>query len=377
MKRWSSLVLLLALLGCNGNLLYVPFEEPEPLAVTPPTWEELVNRGIWIVGGQQANYTSPNLVAQIDLFDPITETWYPSVTTLPTPVTFAGVAAHKGKIYVAGGFNATGANTNALQIFDTVTQIWTTGANLPAVRANFDLVPSAGYLYGTAGTTAANYNTAFANASNWVFYNTSTNAWTGPTAFTTFYESGMALLVYGLIHQFGGRSSNTNIASTHFGFIPNAATAGETTTTAEIPIGRVGSAVGFYANSLGTGYILVAGGINANLTGTPTAYIFNGNTANQTILTNLIWYLRAPFEAPAAWVAAGASLPFPVAMIQGAVANNKFYMFGGTKSLPTPNATDESWVLDLKGFPNAPTSIRALPPMPVARFGHKAVMMVQ
>lgn len=377
MTRWYLIAQIVFLLGCNGNLLFVPFEEAESLAVSPPTWEELVERGIWIVGGQQANFTSSNMVAQIDLFDPVTMSWYPNVTTLPTPVTFAGVAAYQGKIYVAGGFNTTGANTNALQIFDTTTQTWTTGANMPTVRANFDLLASGGYLYGTAGTNAANYNTGFLNASSWIFYNIGTNAWTGPTAYTTFYESGQALLVYGLIHQFGGRSAAATIANTHYGFTPNSATAAETTATAEIAIARIGAATGFYANAQGTGYILVAGGINTNLTGTPTAYIFNNNSATQTVLTNYIVYLRAPFEAPSAWTSAGASLPYPITMIQGAVANNKFFLFGGTKSLPIPNATDEAWVLNLKGFPNAPTSIQALPSMPVARYGHKAVRMIQ
>ena len=366
--------------SCNGDLLFTPvaLQVAQP-PLPPPSWEEVANRGIWLVGGQQGNYPGANVVAQIDVFDPVTMTWYPNVATLPTPVTFAGVTAYQGKLYVAGGFNSTGVNVNTLQIYDVATGTWSTGAAMPSVRANFDLIPSSGFLYATAGTNAANQGSAYSNVSNWLFYNTSTNAWSGPTAYATYYESGQALLVYGLIHHFGGRSAATTLANVHLGFIPVTppTVPTETSSTAEIPIARVGSAVGFYAHSYGTGYIIVAGGISANLGGTPLAYIFNGNTANQTIMTNGNFYLRAPFEAPAAWTSASTALPFPVAMIQGAVAENKFFMFGGTKSLPTPSATNEAWVMDLKGFPNAPTNVVALPPMPIARFGHKAVRMIQ
>lgn len=370
------------LMGCNGNLLFVPYHEALEVSPPPPPLSEVVDRVFWVVGGQTAFTASPldfSLVAQIDAFDPVTETWYPNVTTLPTPVTFAGVAAFNGKLFVAGGFNASGSVINTLQIYDIATGQWQTTptpASMPAARANFDLIAVNGYLYATAGTNA-NWNAGFSNQSSWLFYNIASNSWSGPTAFSTFYESGQALLVYGLIHQFGGRSAAATLANVHFGFIPNATTATETNTTVEIPITRVGAATGFYApGSGGTGYILVAGGVNSNFTGTPTAYLFHNNTSPSTVITPTIWYLRAPFEAPAAWTLVGASLPFAICMHTGGVHGDTFWMMGGTKTIQGPSATAEVWKLDLRGFPHAPTSVTAGPPMPVPRFGHKMVKMV-
>lgn len=369
------------IMGCNGNLLFVPYHEALEVSPPPPPLSEIVDRVFWVVGGQTAFTAAPlnfYLVAQIDAFDPVTETWYPNVTTLPTPVTFAGVAAFNGKLFVAGGFNASGTVINTLQIYDIATGQWQTSptpASMPAVRANFDLIAVNGYLYATAGTNA-NWNAAFSNQSSWFFFNIATNSWSGPTAFSTFYESGQALLVYGLIHQFGGRSAAATIASTHFGFIPNLAAATETSSTVEIAIGRVGAAAGFYApGGGGTGYILVAGGVNTNFSGTPSSYLFHTNTSPSTVMVSTIWYLRAPFEAPVSWILVGASLPFPVSMHTGGVHQDTFWMMGGTKAIP-PTATNEVWKLDLRGFPNAPTNITAGPPMPVPRFGHKMVKMV-
>lgn len=118
MKRIFSHLWILAMLSsCNGDLLFTPvaLQVAQP-PLPPPSWEEVANRGIWLVGGQQGNYPGANVVAQIDVFDPVTMTWYPNVATLPTPVTFAGVTAYQGKLYVAGGFNSTGVNVNTLQI---------------------------------------------------------------------------------------------------------------------------------------------------------------------------------------------------------------------------------------------------------------------
>jgi hypothetical protein len=58
--------------------------------------------------------------------------WYIG-TPLPTPRDGAFAGAIGGKIYVAGGANNSGV-LNVNEIYDTITNTWTTGAPMPTAR---------------------------------------------------------------------------------------------------------------------------------------------------------------------------------------------------------------------------------------------------
>src|SRR5215468_1728839 len=54
-----------------------------------------------------------------------------SIPPMPTARQEVGVAAVEGRVYVVGGFDASGAGRNTLEIFDTRTGLWETGPSLP------------------------------------------------------------------------------------------------------------------------------------------------------------------------------------------------------------------------------------------------------
>jgi hypothetical protein len=73
---------------------------------TSPTLTQKM-RSICIVGGLSGG-TIGTTISQVDIYDPVLDIWYPAVTNLPTPVSFAAVASVQGKIYVIGGYEING-----------------------------------------------------------------------------------------------------------------------------------------------------------------------------------------------------------------------------------------------------------------------------
>lgn len=73
-------------------------------------------------------------VREIDFFDPVTSTWYPSATSIPTPRVFANVVSHKNKIYVIGGMEKQGINyvtSKKTEVYDPYLDQWTTLSDMP------------------------------------------------------------------------------------------------------------------------------------------------------------------------------------------------------------------------------------------------------
>lgn len=367
------LALLLVQLSCNGNLLFHDWN-PQPTAGRPL---EVLRRGLWVVGGQSTNFTgisfpfSATLPAQIDVFDPVTETWYPNVTQLPIPVTYAGVAGYDGRLYVVGGWNAQGQVLQALQIYDLESDTWTQGAPLPVLRAGLELHGiEGGYLYATPGVNT-NIDAAFNNQNTWYMYAIHANNWTARSA-GGFPDASYAS-VRGIIHYLGGRTAAATLQSTHDGYMtwPTFANDSTTTTTSEIaaPTVRAQAALTRYLHPTGAAFLFLGGGMSANPGGTPLAYLFRGLTSGT--LTNQIHLLGPPFEAPAAWVLSG-TLPVALASMSMIASGNQLYVFGGTASALSPVGRVQAYRYSLANIPSLSGPVE-LEPMPVGRFGHRVV----
>jgi N-acetylneuraminic acid mutarotase len=102
-------------------------------------------------GGRWGHHT-------VEQYDPRANRWR-RVADLYEEVAFAGVAASRGKIYVAGGTRVWSANrrpSSDLYIYDPATNRWRIGPRMPTARAHLALAAAAnGRLYaigGDAGT---------------------------------------------------------------------------------------------------------------------------------------------------------------------------------------------------------------------------------
>jgi len=364
------------------------------------------NRGIWLIGGLDGT-TIGSAVAPVDLYDPVTNTWYPSITTLPTPVSFAGYAALNGFLYVIGGFEGSaGTALNTVQIYNIASNTWTTGTPLPAARANIHAVVGGGRIFILGGTTGATAGTAWAGAATSYEYtpNNSGTAgtWASKTAFGAATSERFGYYDAGTVYNLGGRTAAATLSATtasHDGLVVDGGAAAgtgtgvttlgqETVLTTILPRTGVSGAV-YLPGGTATGCVILLGGITT-VGGTPTGFIGAGASPTGPG-TNTVYYLLQPFSANTAiWQAptgTGATLPtnvaFAAAAISTAMSPARIYNFGGTASITTAPAATTSY------YTNLPTTFFGNPvwinsntwastaTMPNARWGHGAVTLNQ
>ena len=110
----------------------------------------VVNGQLYAVGGSLA-YEAPRTVNEA--YDPSTNTW---ATKAPAPTSraMAEAGAIAGKLYVVGGCITSDCRigtTNVLEIYDPITNTWTTGAPMATARSTFALGVIGGRLYAAGG----------------------------------------------------------------------------------------------------------------------------------------------------------------------------------------------------------------------------------
>ena len=207
MKALSLIVLslLLWLPSCTSNpeVLTGDMEEavqPVSSVMTSSTAPSLQQRlrGVWLFGGTDGS----NLLAEVDLYDPETDTWFENVTTLPVPRKFIAVASGRGKILIVGGVTTADPPQNRVDIFDPETLQWTAGN----VHATATKVRGAGLMYADGRFfLAGGYTGAF--STQFYVYDPVGNVWsnTGSTINTARAEFGYCILM-GSAFIIGGRS---------------------------------------------------------------------------------------------------------------------------------------------------------------------------
>jgi N-acetylneuraminic acid mutarotase len=342
-------------------------------STTPTIAQKL--RSIWIVGGMSAQSMAvpSNTIGEIDMFDPVTNTWYSAITTLPTPVSFSATVGYNGKIYVLGGFNNTGTPVGFTQIYDVASDSWGAGAAMSNVRANNSAVVISGKIYVTRGTTGT-YNTAWSVAGvplNTLIYTIASNSWSA-TGITDSAVSNKSVVALGdIVYYMGGKSATSTIVNTFDGISTssNALTSGITELV--LSAARVGFSSVVYTDSFGAYNILAMGGFSliTNATGN---YVFNTVTAATPV--DFFQYIRYPFVTPSAWVSASNNLPAAIGFGAAVKRGSTLYYFGGT-SYPI-NAQSLMYSYDLTNFPSGSwTNLTGSTPMPRVRFGHDAVII--
>jgi hypothetical protein len=347
--------------GCNNFLN----ESPADGSVSEAT---IRARGIWIVGGCKGSYLSP--VSQIDLFDPVTGIWYPSVTSLPVPVSFAavGTGTYGGDrvLIVAGGFDATGNPISTVQRYDVDADAWLlNGDPLPAVRANAAGVMNSNRLYVLGGTT--NLATAGGTALNTIYeYSLGDNLTTTKTAMAAVSMNRQAVPYEDTVLYLGGRTATATVDLTHNGYsvTSNGATAAAETALPTTLAGRVGNSLVIYKPSAGMTKLLSIGGFQ-NIA-TTTSFLINTGTGAST---NLTYYLNYPFTG--AWAASPNGLPVSLACGAAALYEDTLYYFGGVQSFAFASCQSGVYSSSLTGFPTL--TWKSQENMPVARYGHAAV----
>jgi hypothetical protein len=377
-------VLALLLAGC-GDLLssqYAPEQQPTEPAETPPTLAQKI-RGIWMVGGVSGG-TVATVVDQIDLFDPETNTWYPSVTSFTaggmTPVSFHGAVGYTRPvdghhiIVAIGGFDDTNT-TNAVQIYDVEANAWSAGVSMTQARANIQatLLYDKVYILGGCGSAASQPATTTYAGNTTTYEYTIGSTWNTKVNFGASGANRFSYVYGDVVYNLGGRTAATTFVNTHDGIsvTGNALTTGAT--EVPLPSAGAGMAGALWDNPSKAAYVILVGGFTA-LAGSNQYFITNNATSSTS--SNSAIALAYPFTAPSGWTNL-TNFPQSIGFGAGAMYGDNFYYFGGTTTLIAASASGSASVYyaDMSNLP-AVTWVSAAS-MPVGRYGHSAVTFPQ
>ena len=104
-----------------------------------------LNGKVYVFGGADQNGRQTNASLE---YDPSTDSWR-SLPPLPTPRMAPGVAVLDGQIYVVGGIGA--VDTPVTEIFDPASETWSQGPSMTVARDHFVLAAWDGKLYAIGG----------------------------------------------------------------------------------------------------------------------------------------------------------------------------------------------------------------------------------
>jgi N-acetylneuraminic acid mutarotase len=140
----------------------------------------------------------------VEVYDPSTDSWTMRAP-IPTARSYSGAAVIGDKIYVAGGCGANQdcriATLNILEIYDTVTNTWATGAHMQTVRHGFAMGAIGGKLYAAGGRQ---FCPPCNDASTTEEYDPATNTWTTKATMPTVRNATGGVVLDGKFYVVGG-----------------------------------------------------------------------------------------------------------------------------------------------------------------------------
>jgi serine protease len=297
---------------------------PIPVAVNGNA-QAAVNGKVYVIGG----WVGSNLSGLVQIYDTATDTWTTGAPK-PTPTTYIYAAAINGKIYVPGGYNGdfnTADNLyNTFEIYDTATDSWSTGAPLPTPLSGAEVEAVNGKLYLLGGDAQGGvpYTSTYV-------YDPAANTWTSLGNSNTTGEDFGKGVINGKIYIFGG---------TQYG-------EGGSSSSADVydPVANTWSTIG----SLNTDRASNGGEALAG-----KLYAFGGESDRQIPLVRQDAEVYDP--ATDSWSFLPLLLNQPRFNLQATAVGNSIYVMGGTNLSGVVSNINESYDL---GIPSAPVDVSA------------------
>ncbi len=268
-----------------------------------------------------------------------------TLAPMPTPRSEVAVAALDGRIYVIGGFEGDGSPSDAVEVYDPVTDSWTQAPPLPeprhhaAATASFD-----GKLYVVGG-----YKTDFSDPQKTLFVlDPSTNAWIQAAEMPTARGGHAASVFLGEIYAIGGADADgENIPSVEV-YDPATDTwrSGSELGTPRDHLAAA-STVECAGDLCAVGLYAIGGRRNVD-------FARNVDANEQYDPTSKAWAVRAP-------------LPMARSGIAAAALGGRIYVFGGEASSGTFDEND--------AYDRHTDTWQTLEPMPTARHGLGAAVV--
>jgi N-acetylneuraminic acid mutarotase len=172
------------------------------------TWETLANMSAARSGvacavlNGKLNAIGGVGLSSVEVFDPSTGSWSAGVA-LPSEVKYGTAITVDEKIYLIGGWNASGQNINQVLCFDPVSSQWSTKANMPTARIAMKLVWFENRIWAIGGNNGTDTNKVES-------YDPSTDNWQVETSLTTTRQWAVAWVANGRIYVGGGKDSSNS-----------------------------------------------------------------------------------------------------------------------------------------------------------------------
>jgi N-acetylneuraminic acid mutarotase len=253
----------------------------------------VIGTKIYVVSGE----TNSAIVNNNEIYNTVTNTWTTG-SPIPTPRYAGASAVVNGILYVMGGIvDATQTPIDVVEAYNPTTNTWSTKAPMPITDDSVNAVVQNGLIYVIGGYTAG------ARSAIVQRYNPATNSWASEAPLLL-AKSDSVLGVLGTTIVSAGGLPNTNTPSgDNEGYNSGTNTWSTLTADATPRNGACGASV--------AGQLYLTGGSTSGLLGSATTATESYN------LTKNAWTTL---------------LPVPLAVIGGlpAVSGNQLYCFGGT-----------------------------------------------
>jgi N-acetylneuraminic acid mutarotase len=174
----------------------------------------VISGKLYVFTGCRLSSTGTQIAAgSLHRYDPSTNAW----TTLPSAPsvhTNPAVGVISGKLYVAGGDNASSVALARLDVYDPATNGWSTRSNMPTARVSATAAVVGGKLHVIGGRTGSTYlNTVEA-------YDPATTSWTVRASMPTARSGAGVGVISNLVYAVGGRRSSTSVVATNERYTP-------------------------------------------------------------------------------------------------------------------------------------------------------------
>jgi N-acetylneuraminic acid mutarotase len=313
-----------------SNKIYFTLE-PDFWTTKVPITQARTSLGVAVVSGKiyaicgfssdQAKFLSVN-----EEYNPATDNWN-TKAAMPTPRSGCAVTVCQNKIYVIGGqtefFNGTNVasyETNVTEVYDSVTNTWTTKAPIPTNKVGFCANTVGDKIYIMSGSPNGNLN---------LVYDSVTNSWTTKLPIPTATYFPASAVLDGKIYLISGQGFGNQTTGLTQIYDPNSDT---WSTGAPIPVSISQAAAGATTGIAAPKAIYVIGG--------STEFFKPGENLTQVY-----------FPENNTWTTAS-SMPTARAQLAIAVVNDTIYAIGGTNSRTPLSTSDQGSILLYVGLAN-------------------------
>jgi autotransporter-associated beta strand protein len=155
----------------------------------------VINGLLYVVGGYNSSETS--VVGTLEVYDPVSNSWT-TKAAMPTARAYLSVEVLNGILYAVGGVNNNSVYLNTVEAYDPATNTWTTKATMPTARGFLSAAGLNGILYAIGGWDATK---SFATVEA---YDPVTNTWTADAPLPTARSGLEAAVMNGHIFAVGG-----------------------------------------------------------------------------------------------------------------------------------------------------------------------------